>query len=269
MSHPQTAAGEQPMNTCKYIAFLVTVLLAGCGGGGGSSGSGSSSMGDPVTYDIQSTWSGSYSISGEPADVPVTAVIAQSGYGFFYDSNGDVYVLPTLDGGPILSGTLTAYAPKGTTFPDGKATEQFQVTGSVSNTTISGTFSGNGETGSFSLATFTSFTGTPSIIAGQWQGYYVGTTSSAVDITMNTNGSFTGSDADGCTISGSLTEIQSTNIFQVSVNSVGAGCAGQLSGLAFESSSDYNNLFGGAMGTYYYVGASNANSAFVAAFLVQ
>ncbi len=256
------------MKSFKVLAFLVAALLVGCGGGGGGSSS-SSTGNNPVTYDIQDTWSGVYSITGGSANVPVTAVIAQSGYGFFYDSSGVVYVLPTLDGGPILSGTLTAYAPAGTTFPNGQATEQFKVTGSVSNLSISGSFSGNGETGSFSLATFKSFSGTPSVMPGQWQGYYVGTGSSAVDITMSANGSFTGSDAYGCTITGTLTEIQSTNLFHISADSSGAGCAGQLSGLAFESASDYFNLFGGAAGTYYYAGASNANNAFVAEFLAQ
>lgn len=254
------------MKSLKYLVLLAVAALVGCGGGGGSS---SSSTGtNPVTYDIQGTWSGTYNISGGTAN-PVTAEIAQRGYGFFYDNTGVVYVLPTLDGGPVLSGTLTAYAPVGYTFQNGQTMEQFSVTGSVSNTTISGTFSGNGETGSFSLTATTSFTGTPSIIAGQWQGYYAGTSSSAVDITMNADGSFSGSDAFGCTITGIMTQIQSANLFQVTADSSGNGCAGPLSGLAFESTSDYFNLFGGASGTYYYVGVSNTSNAFVAEFLAQ
>ena len=258
------------MKTLKYLVLLAAALLVGCNGSNSSSGSTSSSTGnDPVTFLIQGTWNGSYSISGGPANVAVTSVIAQSGYGFFYDSSGYVYVLPTLNGGPFMSGTLTAYAPAGTTFTNGQTTEQFTVTGTVSNMNISGSFTGNGETGSFTLTRYTPFSGTPSIVAGQWQGYYAGTNAAAVDITMNANGSFSGSDANGCTITGTLTQIQSSNLFQVSADSSGAGCAGQLSGLAFESSSDYFNLFGGAAGTYYYVGASNASDAFVAEFLAQ
>jgi hypothetical protein len=254
------------MKSLKTLVLLAVTVLVGCGGGGSGS---SSSNTNPVTYDIQGTWSGTYTINGGPANVPVTAEIAQSGIGFFYDNSGVVYVLPTLDGGPVLSGTLIAYAPAGYTFQNGQTTEKFSVTGSVSNTTISGTFSGNGETGSFSLATFTSFTGTPSIIAGQWQGYYAGTSSSAVDITMNADGSFSGSDAYGCTITGTMTQIQSANLFTVTADSSGNGCAGPLSGLAFESTADDFNLFGGASGTYYYVGASNASNAIVAEFLAQ
>lgn len=240
---------------------LSTLVLTACGGG-------SSSNNSPTTADVQGTWSGTYSISGGSSNVPVTSVIEQGGYGFFLDDQGVIYVLPSLTGSTTLSGTVTAYAPAGTTFQNGLTQEQFSLTGTASSISISGTFSGNGETGTFSLAPYSPYAGSPSIVAGQWQGYYSGAGSSAVDITVNSNGTFSGNDATGCAINGSLSQVSGNNLFNVSATSTGNGCAGNLNGLGFESSTDYFGLFGGAAGTYFYVGASNANSAFVAEFKI-
>ena len=248
---------------CKVkigLIFFAALNVAACGGGGGSSSNNSA----PTTADVQGTWSGTYSISGGSSNVPVTSVIEQGGYGFFLDSQGVLYVLPSLSGNSPVSGTVTAYAPVGYTFQNGQTQEQFSLTATVSSSAIGGTFTGNGETGSFSLTPYTPFPGTPSIIAGQWQGYYGGSGASAVDITVNANGSFSGNDALGCSITGSFTQVGNANLFSVSVTSTGAGCAGNLNGLAFESSTDYFNLFGGAAGIYYYVGVSNSSAAFVA-----
>lgn len=253
------------MRNLKWLQIglvLSALVLTACGGGGG----GSSNSG-PTTANVQGTWSGSYSINGGPSNVAVTAAIVQGGYGFFYDSTGTVYVLPSLSGSTTLSGTLTAYAPHGMTFPNGQTQEQFSVTGTASSTSISGTFSGNGETGSFSLSPFTPFSGTPSIVAGQWQGYYAGSGGAiSVTGTVTSNGSFTGNDALGCALSGTITQVASVDLFTITLTSTGAGCAGSLTGVGYESSADSFGLFGGAPGQYFYAGVSNGSQAFVAEF---
>ncbi|HSN17222.1 MAG TPA: hypothetical protein VLV87_03350 [Gammaproteobacteria bacterium] len=42
-----------------------------------------------------------------------------------------------------------------------------------------------------------------------------------------------------------------------------------MKGLAFESTSDFSGLFGGAIGTYYYLTVTNASGGFVAEVKVQ
>lgn len=260
-----------------FVAIaILTLALTACGGGGGSS-SGSGSGGNPTTAAVEGIWTGSYSITGGSTS-SVTGAIAQSGYGFFYDSNGFLYTLPMLTGSTTFSGTLTGYAPAGQTFQNGQTTVSFNVTGTASGqggagTSIQGTFSTTGESGSFTLAPYAPFTGTASLagLAGQWNGFYVGTGSTSVTITINSSGTFTGNDGYGCTISGTLTQVQTgMNLYSVAATSSGqAVCVGSLSGLGYESSTDAGGLFGGAAGTYFYVGASNATSAFAAEFKLQ
>lgn len=246
------------------LAILLSILNA-CG-------SSSSDGGSSATADVQGEWDGSYTITGVPGSTAVTAVIKQGGFGFFYDANGVVYVLPTLNGNTTLTGTITAFAPLGYIFTDGHTQDQFNVSGTASDGSINGNFNGNGETGSFALSRFAPFSGTPSVIAGSWQGFYVGSGEAAVDITMNADGTFSGNDGNGCNITGAASLIGSgSNLISVTVHSTGASstpgisCAGTLTGLGYESSTDAG-IFGGAPGTYYYFGVANANSAFVAEF---
>ena len=249
-----------------FVTALISLL---CSCGGGSGGSGNSA---PTTANVQGEWSGSYSISGVASSTPITAVIESGGFGFFLDSSGVIYVLPVLNGSTTVTGTITAYAPLGYTFTDGHTQDQFNLTGTASDTSITGTFGGNGETGTFTLSKYTPFSGTPSIISGSYQGFYIGSGEAAVDITMNSNGTFSGNDGNGCTIAGTASLVGSANLIAVAVDSTGTSttpgivCAGTLTGLGFESSTDAFGLFGGAAGTYYYFGVSNANSAFVAEF---
>lgn len=247
------------MNMRNCFLFGVLGLLSACGGGSSGGGGGS------TTADVQGIWHGTYTVSGVSGSTDVQAAIANGGYAFFYDANGFMYVLPKLTGSTTLSGTLTGYAPAGDFFTGGLAMESFDLTGTVSDASIAGTFSGNGVSGTFTLTPFTPYSHTASTVSGSWQGFYAGSGSpGAVALTMHSNGSFTGNDANGCALSGALKQVTGENLFNVNVTSKGSGCAGTLNGLAYESSTDTYNFFGGATGTYYYVGVSNAGNAFVA-----
>jgi hypothetical protein len=263
------------MRNANFVLMALIFSLAGCGGGGGSSSSttsGSSSSSGSTTADVQGEWQGSYSISGVSGSTAVDAVIKTGGYGFFFDANGVIYVLPALSGSTTLTGTLTAYAPLGYTFTNGSTEETFSLSGSVSSSDISGTFGGNNETGTFNLSRYTPYSGTPSITAGTWQGFYVGSGEAAVDLTVDANGNLSGNDGNGCTLTGTLSEVSGSNLFNVSVQSSGTStqpgtvCAGTLSGLGYESSNDASGIFGGAAGTYFYAGVSNSSGAFIAEF---
>jgi hypothetical protein len=243
-------------------------LLSACGGTSGDSTAPGGSGGG--TVDPTGIWGGTYSIGGSSGSTGVLAVIQQGGAAFFYDQNGVVYVLPEFSGSTNLSGTLTAIAPAGITLSNGESTETFMLTATVSASSITGTFTNNSETGTFTLTPLNVFSGNPAIVPGNWQGFYVGSGSAAVDLTVQQAGTFVGNDANGCNLSGTLTPVTGQDLFTASVDSTGgASCAGQLSGLAFESNQDLSGLFGGTTGTYYYVGVSNAKGAFVAELKVQ
>lgn len=252
------------------LAFLATLLVA-CGGGtSGTYGGGGGGNPPPTTAAVQGVWFGSYTINGQSGSTPIIAAIAQGGYAFFYDEFGNIYVLPKLTGGATLSGTLTAYAAFGTPFPDGHSKEDFSLTGTASDTSITGTFSGNGETGSFALTPLaTQSTGVMGIadLAGNMQGFYFGSGSAAVALTVQSSGVFAGTDANGCSLVGTLTKIQSAPfLVAVTVKSSGASgaCAGDMTGLGFVTDEDLGDLFGNAAGHYLYVGVSSSQGAFAA-----
>jgi hypothetical protein len=250
-------------------------LLSACGGGstGGiaSSSTGSTgSGGSTTTVDATGVWSGSYSIAGSSGSTDIVALIGTGSSAFFYDQAGVVYVLPTFTGGTTLSGNLLAVAPAGVTLSDGQSTELFTVTATVSATSITGSFTGNGETGTFTLTPLAAFGGNPSIVAGNWQGFYIGSGSTAaVDVEVQSGGTIAGSDSDGCHLTGNISA-PTDDVFPVVVTSSGNGCPGTLLvGLAFESNRDLGDLFGGTVGTYYYVTVDQGDLAFVAELKVQ
>lgn len=264
------------MQKFYFVAIaILTLALTACGGGGGSS-SGSGSGGNPTTAAVEGIWTGTYTINGG-ATYPISGAITQNGYGFFYETNGVLYVLPALTGSATYSGTLTAYAPPGNTFSNGQSIATFSVTGSVASqagtaTSIQGDFSGSGETGTFTLSPNNPYSGSASVagLAGQWDGYYLGPGTS-ITLVIGSNGTFTGNDAVGCNITGTVTQVQpSMNLYQVNLTSTGqAVCAGNLSGLGYESSTDASGDFGGAQGTYAYVGVSNSSSGTVVEIKLQ
>lgn len=268
----------------RLIAVFLVSLLAACGGGGSDTligiGPGNTN-GDTAAGQVQGIWSGDFTVTGQPS-TPIFAPIVQNGLAFFFDANGTLYLLPAFTGSTSMNGRLLALAPTGVTFANGQNQESFSVAVTVTNTntgsgttstpSIHGSFSGNGETGTFTLTPVTPFAGTPSVVAGNWQGFYLGTGNPGVALTVQPGGSFVGNDANGCTLSGSISQLQSDqNLFTVSLTSSGSSalCQGQLKGLAFESTSDFAGLFGGTVGTYYYISVSNTSGGFVAELKVQ
>ncbi len=258
-----------PLILCRLLLLSSVCLLSACGGGG-TTGVATGGDGPSGNVDPTGTWAGSFSVGAGSGSTAIVAVIEKGGAAFFYDQNGVMYLLPEFSGSGKLSGTLTAIAPAGVILSNGQSTETFMVTATVSTSSITGTFTGNNETGSFTLAPLAVFGGTPSIVSGNWQGFYVGSGSVAVALTVQPAGTFVGHDSNGCNLSGSLTPVTGQDLFTASVDSTGgASCAGALSGLAFESNHDLSGLFGGSTGTYYYVEVSGQGGALVAELKVQ
>lgn len=257
----------------RSLLRLLVLMLFGCLGACGGGDNGAIGTATPGTgakaAQVQGVWSGSLTIAGSSTSSIIFAVVTQGGDAFFFDQNGVLYVLPPVTGATTLTGDLTAFAPMGVVFGNGQSMQTFSVTAAVSASSIDGSFSGNGETGNFTLMPANPFNGNPSIVGGNWQGFEVGS-GSAVDLTVQPGGVFVGNDADGCNLDGSLKQLQSgQDLFTVTLTSNGSNCPGRLNGLAFQSATDIADLFGGDQGIYYYIVVSNASGAFVAELKVQ
>lgn len=259
----------------RFVLLAGSLVLAACGGGGGSSTTtGTATVTDVVN--VPGAWSGNYQLSSASSATDITAgAVTSDGFGYFADNNGYVFVLDSLPGTSPFSAAMTGFAPPGQTFANGFSTVNFLVSGSYapsgSGISVQATLGENDNdgtlTGSINLTSSTPFSGTSALSAlqGQWSGFYIGRASTSASLSINgTNGAITGNDGYGCTLSGSLTQAApGTNLYYVTLNSTGTGCAGTLDGLAYEGSADTSGVFGGAAGTYLYVSALGPNTAYV------
>jgi hypothetical protein len=269
LTHFKVEATIMDKIMCGLSLALVALLLTACGGGGGSSSSGGASQPPPPTG-VTGLWAGSASLQDMPSSV--TGAILQNGPGFFFDSSGDIYILPTLTGSSTFSGTLSAFAVDPRDLPGGNPSYFFNVTGTVveqagTAINIQGNFTDPTYTtigGTFSLTPDIPYPGTVSVagLAGQWDGYYGVEDATSVVLNVNSQGIFTGNDADGCPLSGTLTQVQAgLNLYQITLtSSIPTTCHQNLTGLGFEGTSDILGEFGGAQGSYFYMGIANQSA---------
>lgn len=95
--------------------------------------------------------------------------------------------------------------------------------------------------------------------SGRYQGFDVNRLTKVV-ITLDSKGDLTGTDAMGCHISGTLTQVGNLNLFDASVNITGASvCHGAMTGVAFFDTRDRTGQFSGATGSYLYLIGANGD----------
>jgi hypothetical protein len=261
-----------------YVIVCTSLLTAGCSGSSSSSNSNTT----VILQVVPGPWKGTYNINGG-SNISVTGTVASGGFGYFADDEGNVFLLENVPQQSPFTSIAIGTAPPGQTFPDGNAVDTFTVNGNYDSTatatqitaTLTGIdpsnyisyvgYSTTGVNGNFSLNSYIPYSGTPTItgLQGQWNGYYVGKASTSVDITINANGTFSGNDGYGCSISGSLVQQDpGTNTFFVNYLSSGPSCPGHMSGLGYESTSDISGDFSGATGKYFYMGIFSPNVAY-------
>ena len=263
---------------------LLVASIAGCGG----SSSSSSSTPTPILEVVPSAWSGAYSLNGG-SKVPVTGAISAGGFGYFADTQGNIFLLQSVPNTTPFTSTLIGSPASGTNFPVVSGVVTFLVNGTYTSTSTStsmqATFQSfdpvtstnlgttyTGLNGDFTLNTSTPYSAKPSLagMQGQWDGYYLGKPATAVALSLATNGTFTGNDANGCALSGSLVQQSpQTNLFYVNFTASGSGCPGVMNGLGFLSSSPVSANFGGASGTYLELGIFGLNVAYTAELKLQ
>ena len=95
--------------------------------------------------------------------------------------------------------------------------------------------------------------------SGRYQGFDVNRLTKVV-ITLDSKGDFTGTDAMGCHISGTLTRVGKLDLFDANVNIAGpSACRGAMTGVAFFDTQDRTGQFSGATGSYLYLIGANSD----------
>lgn len=125
-----------------------------------------------------------------------------------------------------------------------------------SATSITGTLTGT-PSGTFTVAPYSPLSGSPVTLSGAMKGNIKGFID-ALSLTFSSNGSFTGTDSydpqlPGCEVNGTLTQQGTSNIFDITYKLGPGDCSSvALTGIAFESNTDYFSFNGGAATTYLY-----------------
>jgi len=205
--------------------------------------------------------------------------IDSSGLALFFDNNalanstGDTLQLPQLTGACSFSGNLTAYAAPN---PLGSTVVTDPVQGNFSSaTSMSASFTGS-PSGTISANPFIPLSGSPTAFSGSPFTGEVNGSFSLGGVLLQLNFTPTGTGASmtftalpsqNCAVTGSFTQQSSSNVFDVTMTFSGLGCpittTSALTGLGFESNTDYFSMNGGAAGTYLYADMLNGSNTFV------
>jgi hypothetical protein len=241
------------------LAALMCVSTISCG-------SSSSSTIKPCTggpFNVVGDWNGTFVSSGGTTNV--VGAIDTSGLALFFDPTGDVALLPSITGTCSFSGSDTLFS----SVIDGGGFVSGTAQGNVNSATaISGSETAGGNT--ISLTAFSPLTGSATALSGT----KTGETGGGGDFlnltftpTTGSNMSFTGTDITAnCTLTGTLTQQATSNVFDLTLNVSGAGVnctAATLNGIAFESNTDYFGFNGSQQGTYLYADILSSSGAAV------
>lgn len=242
------------------LTVIVCGLLSACGTTGSDQGDNSIA--------VEGAWSGNYQNTGQ-GSVPVLAIIQQDGPAYLFDTSGITYVFPSFTGSDSLDGTVHCYPAMGYRFTDGSAKCNLSLSGTALDSRINGDLTDPSTQASFGIQPLETLDGAPSVVSGQWDGYYISPTPTYLGLAMQADGSFSGDDGYGCHLTGRIDYIQSSkSLFAVTLASHGdsAACGGVSTGLAHESSVDTLGYFDHDAGRYYYLAVSGDAGAFVAEF---
>jgi hypothetical protein len=219
-------------------------------------------------YNIVGNWQITVTATGVPS-VTGFGAIDSAGLALFFDTSsstgiGDTLQLPTLTGPCYFSGNVISYPEPGTASSSVTDSVEGNIT---SASAITGTFSGV-SSGTLSAASFSPLSGSVTPLSGARTGEMEGvadTLSLTFSPTTGSSMSFSGTDSSKCSITGTFTQVGSSNVFDVSYSVAGAApcVAATSSGIGFESNTDYFDLNNSAAGTYLYADILESSGAAV------
>lgn len=225
-------------------ALLVATLLSlpvisACGGGGNASPT------PPAQPSAAAgIWSGTFTSTVLNTTFNAAGLVTDTNsarFGFpdtFEQFSGNLSV-----NGNSFSMAATAYAPHGSTFPDGSQVSTVTISGTFTqNGAMSGTYNGAGDSGTFAL-TFNSLYERQSsfgLLSGIWDGEIL---ENSTALTISETAEITGANAQGCTCGGHLDLIDpSFNIYAVHLDIDTCGADnGVYDGLGYLSDTNESN----------------------------
>lgn len=202
----------------SLVISLIIVFVTACGGGGG---------GAPVPDgNPNGIYTGTFTELGTTYNM---GVVVQNGrfVGVSLDA-GTIFTGTAIVSGKSLTGSLDVLQIGGGYLYTSSLTATF-----VEGQSISGSTTGGGSTATFTVSLDPIYNRTPNTnLAGT---YSVTTGGSTFTVTSDNAGSFTGSDTDGCTYSGTQAAYDSThNLYRLVVTIANCGIAnGTYSGYSF------------------------------------
>ena len=247
---------------CFASLVLFSCLIVSCGGS-------SSSGPKPCTggpFNVQGDWQANVTANGVLD--PLVGVINASGEAAFFDSGANIATLSGVTGACSYSGTLTLYASD---FPGPAATATGTAFGNfTSATAFTGGETTNGIRGSVNLNSYAPLTGSVNVpttsVSGLVEGQINDSLTALVIGGTSSGITYSGTDLLGCTVGGTFTEEGTNNAYDVTYDISGnSPCAGNFTGVGFESNSDLLNFYAGtpATGTYLYAIFPSSSGSFV------
>jgi hypothetical protein len=249
-----------------FLSLLLICLGAWCAFTVGCGSSNSSTTSCTGSYTVVGDWQGTLGSGSD--QVSLVGVINSSGDAAFFDNIADIAVLPTISGACSFSGTATLYSS--TEDPGGVDTASGSVSGNVtSDSALNGSGTINGTSFPFSLASYSPLSSVTAL-SGETFGYAIGQPETD-DMSLTLSGTsnsitFAGTDAFGCSISGTFTEESTNNVYDVTYdvgNTDSCTGPGNLTGIGFESSTDLLDVDENGSGTYAYAIITSSAGPFV------
>jgi hypothetical protein len=200
------------------VVVLTLIFVVSCGGGGGSDGDSSI---PPPTSSLGGIWEGAFSSNVVPFNAQMVGLISEDREVRFISDDG-VQTFGTVSvSGNTASGNLTSIAPSGYKFVDGSQIGTIVINGSVAEKlSLSGTYSGTGDQGTFSLqynSLYDRDSALP-LLQGTWNMAFLDNMFVDLTIDIQADGTFTGYDNRGYTYEGDITIINPEyNCYRVSV----------------------------------------------------
>jgi streptogramin lyase len=251
------------MNKIWLFGFTLAALLA-CGGGGG----GGSNATSPTTFDGEGAWVGTIHSNTYNVTLNATALILKTGQMSMAATNGETTVGTISGSGNSFSANGTVYASQANQLPNGVMTETITYAGTgTAGGSFSGTYSAPADNGTVTFTWDANANYQTPVVLVNLAGTYQCAASSnglSANATLNSDGSFSGSDAQGSLI-GYLTVVDaSKNGFRVNITYTPSGQSSfTLAGLAyfdFTNPLSLNLAAVGSQGVYSGVFTQTASS---------
>jgi hypothetical protein len=265
-----------------FLSLALISIVAWCAmtiACGSSSTKSTTCTGGP--YNVVGNWQ----VSVQSGTQPVTGygAIDSAGLALFFDNStstgnsGDTLQLPTITGSCAFSGNIIDYEKPGGP-SSGQSTTDTAQGNVTSATALNGTFSSSSGSGTFTAATFSPLSGTVGVVTGTKTGEVQGEINNQEillpGLVFSASGSgdsmsFASSSNPACNVSGTFTQVDTANVFDVSItftSTGGIGCdlPGTFTGIGFESNSDYFGFNGNnPADTYLYADILASSNTFV------